>query len=112
MPLNYFLILTVPEVSLIINGSGSTPTLSSNYSLFCVASGIEELNPTVTYQWFQYNSTKMEVGSNSSSLSFTALSLSNAGNYTCVITVNSSYLDQPFCVSSESFSVYFQGILN
>ena len=76
----------------------------SGYSLTCDVTGDENLNPTRTYQWTRDNgNTQTQVaGTNSNSLSFSFLSLSNAGRYTCSVTVSSPYLNGNVLVSSSN----------
>ena len=62
------------------------------YTLTCVISGADNLNPTITYQWTRNNgSTQTPVGTNSDTLTLSPLRLSHASDYTCSVTV-SSYL--------------------
>ena len=77
----------------------------SGYSLTCDVTGDENLNPTITYQWTMDNgNSQTQVGTNSNSLSFSPLSLSNAGRYTCSVTVSSLYLDGNVVVSSSNIN--------
>ena len=67
------------------------PTAGENYQLTCAVLGAENLNPTITYQWTK-NNIQMQIKSNSETLSFTPLRLSDAANYACTVTIASSYL--------------------
>ena len=62
---------------------------STNYTLTCILSGAEghPANNT-TFQWFKdVNGTRVQVGSNTSILSFSQpLKLSSAGHYTCDVS--------------------------
>ena len=65
----------------------------TGYTLTCAVTGAENLSPTITYQWTKDNgATQTQVGTNSNTLSFSPLSLSDAGRYTCTVTVSSPYL--------------------
>ena len=88
-----FSFLPVPTVSVQIITSGA-PVLGQNYSLTCSVNGAENLNPTITYQWTKNSGTQaqIQVGSDPRVLSFSPLSLSDAGRYTCQATVSSLYL--------------------
>ena len=75
----------------------------SGYSLTCDVTGDENLNPTRTYQWTRDNgNTLTQIETNSNTLSFSPLSLSNAGRYTCSVTVSSPYLNGNVLVSSSN----------
>ena len=70
-------------------GENTTPQIGlSDYALTCTISGT--LNRNATYRWFTDNGTQIwnSVGTNSSILLFSSpLKLSNAGNYTCEVSV-------------------------
>ena len=74
----------------------------SGYSLTCDVTGDENLSSTRTYQWTRDNGTMTQVGTNSKTLSFSSLSLSNAGRYTCNVTVSSLYLNSNVMALSSS----------
>ena len=77
----------------------------SGYSLTCNVTGDENLSSTRTYQWTRDNGTMTQVGTNSNSLSFSSLGLSDAGRYTCSVTVSSPYLNSNVVVSSSNSEV-------
>lgn len=68
--------------------------LGQNHTLICDASGAENLRPRISYQWTKMNDTGTvtEVGTNSNTLSFSTLYLSDAGSYTCEVTIASDFL--------------------
>ena len=78
----------VPVITAVV--SGGTPTVGESYSLTCTVTGADRLNPTITYQWFKDNT--MVSGETQSTLSFSSLSLSDAGQYRCDVTVSSTLL--------------------
>ena len=82
-------------------------------TLTCDVSGADNLNPTITYQWTRNDgSTQTRVGTNSNILTLSPLGLSNAGNYTCSTTVNSTLLNNDIITSSgNTQSVMIQGEL-
>ena len=64
----------------------------NNYTLTCKALVADHLCPyTITYRWTKTNSTvtQLPVGTESNTLSFSPLRLSDAGQYTCYATVRS-----------------------
>ena len=80
-------------MSVQINGSRDTPTPGEDYQLTCSVSGADNLNPTTTYRWTRSSgSGQTQVGTNSNTLSFTPLELSNAASYVCEVTISSNYL--------------------
>lgn len=83
-----------------ITTSGPLTLGQNGYSLTCVVSGAETLNPLITYQWTKNNGTQTQipVGSNPSVLSFSPLRLSDAGEYTCQATISSPYLNNDIIV--------------
>ena len=86
-----FLILTIaPTVLVNVSDSGSTADVGGDLSLSCRIFGHENLaNLSVEYQWLKNGSTLYH---NSSMLTFAPLKLSEAGLYTCIVTISSSYL--------------------
>ena len=76
--------------------SSSDPT--SVASLTCTVTGAERLtNSSITYQWFKDG--VMVSGQTRKTLSFTPLSFSDAGGYTCQATLMSSLLSGPITTS-------------
>ena len=106
----YFIIIAVPTLLVNITSKGSIITGGQAFSLKCTISGVEALNPILTYQWIKSNSTgRMQVGSNTSTLSFSSLRLSDAGQYSCQVIVSSFYLRDALNVTSAPFDVHLQG---
>lgn len=76
-----------------IQGLPMIPVIGSNYSLSCLVSRVaESLESHKTYQWKKGNTiiltaTTMEV------FNFLPLTASHAGRYTCMVTVESAYLN-------------------
>ena len=96
----------VPTFSVQITISG-TPILGQNmYTLTCDESLPHNFNPTITYQWSKDNGTRTQVGK-MNTLSFSSLKLSDAGEYTCLVTASASYLSNNI-TSSESLNIRFQ----
>jgi hypothetical protein len=79
------------------------------FSLSCVISGVENLNPIITYNWIKDNSTWILVGSNRSILSFPSLRLSDAGQYSCQVRISCRYLCDALVVTSTPFDIHLQG---
>ena len=73
--------LSVPPINVQISGSRETPTSGENYALTCIVSGVSSVS---TYQWRKNDDI---LDQTSQILSFSPLRLSDAGIYTCSITV-------------------------
>ena len=84
-----------------IISSGNT-TLGHNTSLTCTVDGLSDnLNASVTYQWSKTNETHItHIRSVPRNLSFAPLRLSDAGNYTCQVTVDSNRLNRSINVAT------------
>ena len=89
-----------PEPVITAMVSGGTPTVGESHSLTCTVTGADRLNPTITYQWFKDNT--VVSGETQSTLSFSSLSLSDAGQYICDVTVSSNFLSQPIIAKSNT----------
>ena len=85
-----------------ITDNGSTADIGMNFSLSCLIFGHENLaNTSVQYQWLRSDSALDDY---SSILTLPSLKLSDAGYYTCRVTINSTYLlDQ--LVSNGSYKL-------
>ena len=85
-------------VTVAVSGDG-TPTAGQSYTLTCSVSGAS----VTTYQWRKDGSVLQ--GETTEMLSFSPLRLSDAGQYTCEVTVNSMTLtdDVDISIPSESF---------
>ena len=75
------------------------------YSLTCTVTGAERLTQSdagamVTYQWLK-NGTVIS-GQTMATLSFSPLTFSDAGSYTCQATVTSSLLSDPITTASSN----------
>ena len=80
-------------MSVQVKGGGAAPTAGEDYQLTCSISGVGNLSPTTTYRWTKNSgSGQTQVETNSNTLSFTPLRLSDAASYICEIIVSSNYL--------------------
>ena len=99
-----------PEPVITAMVSGGTPTVGESYSLTCTVTGADRLNPTITYQWFKDNT--VVSGETQSTLSFSSLSLSHAGQYRCDVTVSSTLLSQSITEMSNTHDLTLQSKYN
>ena len=90
----------------------TNPVVGSQYILTCTVTitGADRLNPTITYQWFKDNT--VVSGETQSTLSFSSLSLSDAGQYRCDVTVSSTLLSQPITKMSNTHDLTLQSKCN
>ena len=88
---------------------GNVSIGGQGFSLSCVVSGAENLSPTITYNWIKDNGTRILVDSHRSVLSFPSLRLSDAGQYSCQVIVDSPYLRDNLDVTSTTFAIHLQG---
>ena len=84
-----------------MTASVATPMAGSMYSLTCTVTGAEGLTDSTTnYQWFKNG--EVVSGQTMETLSFTSLSFSDAGGYTCQATVMSNLLSGPITMNSTN----------
>jgi hypothetical protein len=87
----------------VVPSSVATPMVGSMYSLTCNITGAERLadhDAMVTYQWFKNGAVVSR--QTMATLSFSPLTPSDAGNYTCRATVTSSLLSDPIISASNT----------
>ena len=82
-------------ISVDISGSSATPVIGQQFTLTCNVLGT---NATV-YQWSKDGVANSESGQ---TLSFTRLSLCDAGEYTCNITFNGVIYNDTMAISIKS----------
>ena len=77
------------------------------YALTCRVLEAENLHPSITYQWTKNTSSgQIQVGTDSSTLSFTPVRLSDAANYFCTVAMTSDYLTSSItAMASQSVTV-------
>ena len=86
---------TVPPITIQVRDNGTTPIAGQSYTLTCdLGSTVTTYPHTLSYQWLKDNGTQTQVGTGHSSISFHTLTLSDSGNYTCVVTVSSTSLKE------------------
>ena len=99
--------LLIQTLSVSVVSSVATPMVGSVYSLTCTVTLPERLTDAgamVTYQWLKNGA--VVSGKMMATLSFSSLTFSDAGSYTCQASVTSSLLSDPFTnASSNSESV-------
>ena len=93
-----------PIITIRVDGDRVPPIVGSVYSLTCAITGAERLtNSNVTYQWFR--SGEVVPGQTMETLPFSSLSISDAGDYSCAITLSSYLLSGPISRNSDPFTL-------
>ena len=101
---NECLLYMSPAITAKVVPPGNPPAAGQSYSLTCTVTGADSLNPIINYQWFKTTPNRTEVGTNSPTLTFDPLVLSNAGLYNCEATL---VLTQDVTVVSSDYEVQF-----
>ena len=108
--------MAIPYTELMINFSAITvevispsdpPATGERYSLMCTVTRADSLNPTINYQWFKTTPSRTQVGTNSSILTFDLLVLSDAGQYSCEVTISSFLLSRNIVIVSKHSRLKF-----
>ena len=81
-------LLTIPPILVTITGSTTTPTVGQSYTLTCTLSGGGDTLQTQgsTYHWRKNGA--IINGQLEQTLSFSSLRLSDAGQYSCTVTMS------------------------
>ena len=79
----------MPDIKVNLSSTG-IQRVGETFQFVCEASGIHNLNPVITFSWI--NAQSRQVGTNSSIFSLQSVKLSDAGEYTCMVTISSTYL--------------------
>ncbi len=76
-----------------ISDEDVAPVAGQDYALTCGIIGAENLNPNITYQWTKDSGrNRTKIRNQSSSILFSPLKLSDAGQYVCHVIVQSPYI--------------------
>lgn len=82
-----------------------------NYSLHCNVTEADSLGSTINYHWFRSDTNWTQVGTNSSTLIFNPLVLSDAGDYICQVIVGSAIALKDITITSSVHHLQFSGKL-
>ena len=77
---------SVPPIFATITETTTTPTIGQSFTLSCTLSGVENTLQGSTYQWKKDG--VIINGRVERTLSFSSLTLSDAGQYFCMVTLN------------------------
>ena len=97
----------VPQIAARIINEVESSNGQQHYNLTCAVSGAKNLNAVLTYEWNKnIGGNQTKVGGNSNFLTFSPVRLSDAGQYTCHVMVQSPYLhNELFANVSESVTL-------
>ena len=108
--------IVAPLITVKVTANLNTPLMvgQTDNALTCDVTGAGNLTPKIDYRWTRNDgNTQTHIGTNSNTLSLSPLRLSNIGDYTCNITVNSTLLNSNFSASADNIqSVLIQGEFN
>ena len=94
--------IAVPTMKAWINDGDVDPVAGQVYVLTCGITGAENLSPNFIYQWTKESGgNRTQIRNNSNSVSFSPLQLSDAGQYTCHVTVQSSYIYNEMIITAS-----------
>ena len=87
--------------------SEASALVQKGYSLICSINGAENLNPSISYQWTKNNGSQiqMQTGNDPQVLSFSLFRLSDVGEYTCLATISSSYLNDITVMETQHVAI-------
>ena len=92
----YCFTFTVPTIEVKIDSNGISQ-IGENFNLICKVLGAGTLHPNTIYRWIK-NSTddiiNTQIINSFSTLFFRPLNYSDAGLYTCLVEINSTYLNR------------------
>lgn len=81
-----------PDITVQLSEGGNL-MVGANHTFTVSINGAQNLNSVISYAWTQsYGTMRHRIGKNSSTFSLHSLRLSNAGMYTCMVTISSTYL--------------------
>ena len=102
----------VPNIEVIINSSRGNLLymLGEDYNLTCTVMGADKLNPMISYEWTRtQNEDQLEMVDNKNNVySFPAFRFSDAGNYSCMVNINSNYIEDIIMVTSDIETLLIQ----
>ena len=109
----HFPITLVPNITIKIRDNKNPVMGQSGYSLICEVFGADSLSPIITYVWTKSNGTdsEIQIGDNSTTLTLYPLRHSDTGLYTCLVDIDSSYLNGAIFFNT-SWNVSVQSKLN
>lgn len=94
---------------MIIGSDKAEPIAGQGYNLTCSVLGADNLDSNMIYEWIKHET----FNKSSSTLSFSPLRLSDAGVYTCRVTVSSDYLHNDLTANSSiSLNISSKPLLN
>ena len=87
-----FLIIA-PQITATVNGSPVITSLGEQQTLTCSITGAERVSVhTKTFHWTKSTGSRSQIQGNSSTLTFSTLRVSDAGEYTCRAIIDSDIL--------------------
>ena len=95
----------VPTITAEVVPPGNPLAAGQSYSLMCTVTGADSLNATINYKWLKGPT---PAGTDSPTLTFDPLVLSDAAQYSCEVTVTSPFLADPLTDTSDAVDLNIQ----
>ena len=96
-------IIIAPAITTRIISQPESPNLGQRHSLICRIEGADDLDLSINYQWTKNSGGQdlLQLTEMSFNLSFSALKLSDAGQYNCQVTVHSDHLNENIVINTS-----------
>ena len=100
------LLIIAPQINVTVNGSSVITSLGEPQILTCSITGAERLSVhTTTFHWTKYNGSTLQIQKNTSTLTFSSLRVSDAGQYTCSATIDSNILSESIRSTDSAYTI-------
>ena len=95
----------ISEITAGVVPPSDPPAFGQSYTLRCTVTGADSLNPTIN--WFRTTPNRTQVGTNSPTFTFEPLVLSDAGQYSCEVTVSSTFVTEAITAVYVAYTIKF-----
>ena len=95
--------LSDPTITVSVSADPATPMAGSMLTLTCSVTGADMISPTINYQWSRNG--VVEPSQMQQTWSFSSLSYSDAGQYSCAVDISSNILPSSINATSDLFDI-------
>ena len=93
-----------PTINITISPSSEgIHDIGVKFNMTCTVSGLDHLNPGLSYQW-----TNGSILTTDSTIMFASLTLPDAGEYTCKVNASSRNFVSGFVMGTKNYSLYMR----